>query len=276
MPELPEAETIARGLHAAIAGHRIERVTVHRSEVADPMTPAALRRALTGRRVERVGRRAKWIAVELDNGHRWVTQLRMTGRFTWSPPAPLRRQPHLSLSARLKGAGNAGVLRFFDVRRFARSWVLDPQAWSMLDARLGIEPLSRRFTSRRLADLLKGSRAPIRNALLDQSRIAGIGNIYAAEALFQARIDPRRPASRLRQREVARLYSSLRSVLRDAIERRGTSFRDYRDILGGGGSFQSRLEVYGRAGEACPRCGSPIERVVLAGRSAFYCPKCQT
>ncbi|UCC71246.1 MAG: DNA-formamidopyrimidine glycosylase, partial [Gemmatimonadota bacterium] len=122
MPELPEAETIARGLDAAIAGRRIERIKIHRNEVVEPMTPAAFRRALRGRRVVSVGRRAKWIAALLDNGGRWVTQLRMTGRFTWAPLSPLRNEPHLSASFVIEDDG--GVIRFYDTRRFGRMWVL--------------------------------------------------------------------------------------------------------------------------------------------------------
>jgi formamidopyrimidine-DNA glycosylase len=274
MPELPEAETIARGLAARLTGRRIERVRIHRPEVVAPMKPAAFRRALQHRRVERVGRRAKWITARLDDGHRWVTQLRMTGRYTWTPNSPLRPAPHLSASIQIDGP-EGGVLRFFDVRRFGRLWVLDPDAWRELDRRLGVEPLSRRFTPDALAASLDGSKAPIRNALLDQRRIAGIGNIYANEACFQARIDPRRPGADLSRRELVRLHGAIRAVLGEAVDRRGTSFSDYRDVRGDAGGFQNRLDVYGLAGEPCRRCGREIERVVLAGRSAFFCPGCQ-
>jgi formamidopyrimidine-DNA glycosylase len=276
MPELPEAETIARGLHGAIAGRRVERVTVHRAEAVRPMTAAAFRRALTGRRVEAVGRRGKWIAAVLDDGGRWVTQLRMTGRFTWSPATRrIGREPHLSVSVVLAGRDGAGLLRFHDVRRFGRTSILGPDAWAALDARLGLEPLSPAFTPDALAGLLAASRAPIRNALLDQRRIAGVGNVYANEACFLAGIDPRRPAADLVRAELVRLHSAIRGVLASAVERRGTSFSDYRDLLGDEGSFQNELAVYGRAGRTCRRCGAEIVRVVLAGRSAFLCPGCQ-
>jgi formamidopyrimidine-DNA glycosylase len=276
MPELPEAETIARGLHATIAGRRVQRVRIHRSEVVEPMTPATFRRAMTGRRVTRVGRRAKWIDAVLDDGGRWVTQLRMTGRFAWGPPSRLRAEPHLSVSVVLEGGSEAGVLRFYDVRRFARMWVLSPDEWSALDRRLGIEPLSPAFTADRLAALIGGSRAPIRNVLLDQSRIAGIGNIYANEACYLARVDPRRAACSLERRELRRLHGAIRTVLSEAVDRRGTSLSDYRDVLGEEGAFQNVLDVYGRSGEACRRCGTLIERGVLAGRSTFFCPECQS
>jgi formamidopyrimidine-DNA glycosylase len=275
MPELPEAETIARGLHTAIAGQRVQRVRVHREEVVEPMTPAAFRRALTGRRVQSVARRAKWIVASLDDGARWVTQLRMTGRFTWNAPSALRTEPHLSISLLLDGPQGGGVLRFYDIRRFGRVWVLDPAGWSALDARLGIEPLSREFSRRSLAGTLDGSRAPLRNVLLDQKRVAGLGNVYANEACYLAQLDPRRPAQGLDESEIERLHRAIRTVLRSAVERHGTSFSDYRDILGGEGQFQNDLEVYGRSGEPCRRCGGAIARIVLAGRSAFFCPGCQ-
>jgi formamidopyrimidine-DNA glycosylase len=274
LPELPEAETIARGLNAALAGQRVKRLRVHRSEVVEPMTPAAFRKSLSGRQVLQVGRRAKWIAATLDDGKRWVTQLRMNCRFTWSHPSPLRVEPHLSVSILFENS-NAGVLRFFDVRRFARMWVVSPEAWSELDGQLGIEPLSRRFTPKSLERLLSASKAPIRNLLLDQRRVAGVGNIYANEACYMAGIDPRRPAASLNPSEAGSLYSAIRRVLREAVNRRGTSFSDYRDVLGGRGEFQNVLAVYGRAGEVCRRCGGEIVRVVLTGRSAFYCSGCQ-
>jgi len=275
MPELPEAETIARGLHATIAGSRVERVRVHRAEVVEPMTAAAFRRALTDRRITSVGRRAKWIVASLDDGNRWVTQLRMTGRFDWSAASRLQARPHLSVSVLVQRADTGGVIRFYDVRRFARMWVLDPAAWSELDARLGIEPLSDEFTPASLASVLAPSRAPIRNVLLDQRRIAGIGNIYASEACYLARVDPRRPATTLVMPEVRKLHRAIRVVLGEAVERRGTSFSDYRDLLGDEGTFQNVLDVYDREDDTCRRCGDQIIRVVMAGRSAYLCPGCQ-
>ncbi len=277
MPELPEAETIARGLHACAAGGTVERVRVHRHELVEPCGPPSFRRALRDRTIRQVGRRGKWILASLNGGGRWVTQLRMTGRFTWTDPSPLRRERHLSLSARLEGAGGrVGILRFYDIRRFARMRVLDEEAWAEIDAQLGIEPLSADFTADALHALLANSKAPLRNVLLDQRRIAGVGNIYANEACHQARLDPRRPAGGLGRGEVERLRRALQQVLSEAIERRGTSLSDYRDLLGGRGDFQNALRVYGRTGGRCHRCGDVVQRAVLAGRSAFFCPGCQT
>lgn len=276
MPELPEAETIAAGLHRRIAGATVQRVRVHRDEVVEPMKPRAFARALVGRTIVKVGRRAKWISVELDDDARWVTQLRMTGRFAWEPPGRLSKAPHLSASLLVESPRESGIVRFFDVRRFARMWVLSPQAWSELDSSLGIEPLSEAFTPGRLTALLSRSRAPIRNALLDQHRIAGIGNIYASEACHRAGIDPRRPAMSLEEIEAERLHGAIRSILIEAIDRQGTSLSDYRGVAGDEGEFQNELAVYGRAGELCDRCGGVIERAVMAGRSAFFCTRCQT
>jgi len=275
MPELPEAETIARGLHNTIAGGCVQRVRVHRAEVVEPMTPSGFRRALTQRRVESVGRRAKWIVAVMDDGLRWVTQLRMTGCFSWSESSRLRAEPHLSISILVEAPQTVGVLRFYDVRRFARMWAMDPVAWSELDERLGIEPLSEEFTPDSLASCLARSQAPLRNALLDQKRVAGIGNIYASEACHVARVDPRRPAGGLTRPELRRLHSAIQKVLGEAVERRGTSLSDYRDLLGDEGTFQNVLDVYGREDEVCRRCGGTITRIVLAGRSAFLCPDCQ-
>jgi formamidopyrimidine-DNA glycosylase len=154
--------------------------------------------------------------------------------------------------------------------------ILTPDEWADLDARLGPEPLDPSFTPANLAGRLEGSRAPLRNALLDQSRIAGLGNVYANEACHRARLDPRRPAGGLASAEVRRLHAAIRALLEAAIERRGTTFSNYQDIGGESGAFQDDLAVYGRSGEPCPRCGGAIARVVLAGRSAFHCTGCQS
>ena len=198
----------------------------------------------------------------------------MTGRFTWEPPGRLRTAPHLSTSLLVEGTDSSGIVRFFDVRRFARMWIVDPAEWLAIDSRLGIEPLSDDFTPDALGDLLTRSRAPIRNALLDQHRVAGIGNIYASEACFLAALDPRRAARTLAAGEIERLHKAIRQVLERAIAQQGTSFSDYKDVTGAVGNYQNELAVYGRAGEACVRCEGKIARVVMAGRSAFYCPVC--
>ncbi|RMH18948.1 MAG: hypothetical protein D6701_05565, partial [Gemmatimonadetes bacterium] len=169
-----------------------------------------------------------------------------------------------------------GVLVFDDVRRFGTVELLDGSAWAARTGALGPEPLEPRFRGDDLARALARSRAPVRSWLLDQRRIAGVGNIYANEALFRARVDPRRPAASLTRAEALALHRALRRVLREAIERRGTTLRDYRDASGEPGGNAPRLRVYGRDGRPCTRCKTPVERVVFSGRSAFLCPACQS
>ncbi|MGH7578486.1 MAG: bifunctional DNA-formamidopyrimidine glycosylase/DNA-(apurinic or apyrimidinic site) lyase, partial [Longimicrobiales bacterium] len=170
---------------------------------------------------------------------------------------------------------NGGAVLYDDARRFGRIDLLDADAWARRTAELGVEPLSDEFTAERLFQLTRGSKTPLRSWLLDQKRIAGVGNIYANEALFRARVRPTRRARRLTRNEAAALRKGIRDVLNDAIKARGTTFSDYRDGNGDAGAFQPRLRVYGREGEPCRRCRTPIRRVVISNRSAFYCPRCQ-
>ncbi|MGD2069068.1 MAG: zinc finger domain-containing protein, partial [Gemmatimonadota bacterium] len=166
-------------------------------------------------------------------------------------------------------------LVFDDTRRFGTVECMDPAGWEAFDGRLGVEPLSPRFTARRLQELLSRSRSPLRSWLLDQGRVAGVGNIYAVESLWRARLHPRRPARSLDLSEARRLHRALRHILRNAVEAGGTTIRDYRDAGGRRGSFVRRLAVYGREGEACLRCRTSVERLVFGNRSAFLCPRCQ-
>jgi len=201
-------------------------------------------------------------------------QLRMTGRF-WlgrGAPDPAEfRHPGIELDL-----DDGRTLVYDDVRRLGGFDLLTPEAWRALDARLGPEPLGRAFGAATLGDRIGPSRAPIKNALLDQRRVAGIGNIYAAEALHRARIDPRRAASSLDRREVAALHRAIRAVLREALEGAGTTIRNYQAVNGRSGSFQTRLRVYGREDAPCRRCRAPIRRIVQAGRSTFFCERCQS
>lgn len=272
MPELPEAETIARRLRQCAAGRTIRRVRVVRPDVVAG-DGAAFRRALDGRRILEIARRGKNVILGLD-GHRVLAiNLGMTGRLLFLPGAPRAAGPaHAAVIFHLEPDG---VLVYDDARRFGRLEVLDPAGWAARCARLGPEPLDPAFTPRVLGAILKGSRAPIRSLLLDQRRIAGIGNIYANEALFAAGIHPARPAASLAPNEVRRLHGAIRRILARAIEARGSTIRDYRDADGSAGGFAPRLRVYGREGSACPRCAGTIERLMLAGRSAFLCPRCQ-
>lgn len=273
MPELPEAETIVRGLRPHVTGRVIERVDVLRPDVlrADE---AEFRRSLEGRRFDSVERRAKNVVAPLTGGRVLAVNLGMTGRllFFADPPDDGRAPTHAAVRFHLDG--NA-LLVFDDVRRFGTVEALTEAAWKARSGRMGPEPLGRAFTARSLLDGLGRSRSPVRSWLLDQRRVAGVGNIYANEALYHAGVDPRRPARDVRVDEARRLHRALRRVLRNAIEAGGTTLRDYRTADGEEGRYGRTLWVYGRDGEPCGRCGATIERVVFGGRSAFVCPGCQ-
>lgn len=273
MPELPELETIARGLAPRLPGHTIERVTIRRSDMlAPPLRAAEVRRRLAGRRFVSVGRRGKNILSVFDDGLRMLINLGMTGRLVMSDAAAARDLRHVALRFFLD---DGAALLFDDARRFGRVELHDAASWAARDATIGVEPLSDAFTAERMFELTSASATPIRNWLLDQRRVAGVGNIYAAEALWRARVHPARPANSLTREEAGALRDGVAGVLREAVDHRGTTFRDYRDASGDAGGFQFRLAVYDRAGQPCPRCGTPIERMVMSNRSAFFCPECQ-
>jgi formamidopyrimidine-DNA glycosylase len=273
MPELPEAETIVRDLQRRVPGARIAAVRVERPDVLHPgLTPASLTRRLRGRRIERVSRRGKNVVLEFDRELRLIINLGMTGRVVASDAARAGELRHVAVRLELD---DGRVLLYDDARRFGCLDLRDATGWRARTAELGVEPLSDDFTAERLHLLTRTSTSPIRNFLLDQRRVAGVGNIYANEALFRARVRPTRRARKLTRRETAALRDALRDVLADAIEARGTTFDAYRDAEGEKGGYEPRLRVYGREGEPCPICGTPIKRIVLTNRSAFYCPKDQ-
>jgi formamidopyrimidine-DNA glycosylase len=273
MPELPEAETIVRDLRSTVTGRKVTGVEVARSDVLAPgLRPATLAKAIRGRRIESVDRRGKNVVLRFDDEERLVVNLGMTGRLVFAETPDAAGLRHVAVRLDLD---RGGALFYDDIRRFGRVALHTPETWQRFDHELGIEPLSREFTAKRLHELTRGSRTPIRNWLLDQQKIAGVGNIYANEALFRARIHPARPANSLDADEAARLHDGIRSVLKDAIEKRGTTVSDYRDGKGETGGFEPYLQAYGREGKPCPRCGTPIERVSISNRSAFFCPHCQ-
>jgi formamidopyrimidine-DNA glycosylase len=270
MPELPEVETIVRDLAGLLPGARIDRVDVLRPDLVDGDEPDAFAARLQGRTVQDVARRAKNIVVGLG-GERLIVNLGMTGRLLMArtgDEAPSHLGVRLSLA-------DGRELRYHDVRRFGRLWVVGEDAWRSFDDGLGVEPLSDEFTPEWLHAAAGRSRVPIKTWLMDQGRVVGVGNIYASEALFRAKVDPRRPANTLSASEAARVVDGVRQVLTDAIEFRGTTFLDYRDASGERGGFAERLKVYDRGGEPCPACGTPLERLVQAGRSTFFCGSCQ-
>jgi formamidopyrimidine-DNA glycosylase len=275
VPELPEAETLVRGLRPLLPGSVIRRTTVVHPDVL--RVPARrFRSALAGREITAVGRRAKNVVIELDGGEaRLVVNLGMTGGLvplgfgTPRPPRPTHPAVRFAF-------GDGRALVFNDIRRFGCLEVFDAPGWAARSGRIGPEPLEDDFTPEALAAALGRSRTPIRNWLLDQRRVAGVGNIYASESCFLAGVDPRRPANQVTPREAELLHAGIQSVLSSAIEHGGTTLRDYRNAQGAPGENQRRLHVYGREGEPCPRCGAPVERVVFGNRSAFLCTACQS
>lgn len=270
MPELPEVETIARQLGPVLTGRAITDVKVLDASVVAPLKPAGFSRRVKGRLIAGVNRRGKYLRLELASGATLVIHLRMTGQLI-PLSAPPAKDPHLRL---LFSFDNGSFMAFYDQRRFGRAFVLgsgDDDYWQ----KLGPEPLERSFTAARLAEAISGSRAPIKSFLMNQSHLAGIGNIYADEALFEAGIHPQRPAGSLSAAEAGRLVKAIKSILRQAISLNGTSIRTYRDAEGRAGRYQESFRVHHRQGERCPRCGGKVEKIKVGGRGTYFCPRCQ-
>ena len=270
MPELPEVETIVRGLADVLPGARIRRVEVLRPDLIEDETPERFVRGLKGKRIRGVTRRAKNIVIDLG-GEYLLVNLGMTGRLLvprkGDPP-----QTHLGVRIELD---RGRELLYNDARRFGRLWRSTEAEWRAWEAALGVEPLSDDFTADWLHDATRRSRVAVKTWLMDQAKVVGVGNIYASEALFRARVNPRRPANTLTPDECARVREGVREVLRESIEFRGTTFLDYRDASGEPGDFVRRLRVYDREGEPCVVCGRPLTRLVQGGRSTFFCETCQ-
>lgn len=270
MPELPEVETIRRGLALRLTGRRIVGLDQRRPDLRAPL-PSGLSERLVGRRIEGFARRGKFILATLDDGWTLLFHLGMSGRLVLDGAS---RGPHEHLTFLFDDGSR---LRFVDPRRFG---MLDlwPSARlaehpSLRD--LGVEPLDSGFDARLLEELLRGRRAPLKSVLMDQRVVAGLGNIYANEALFRARLCPLRAASTLGPVQIARLVAAIRGTLDDAIAKGGTSLRDYVQANGELGSFQNDFMVYDREGQPCPVCSRPIRRIVQAGRSTYFCSRCQ-
>jgi formamidopyrimidine-DNA glycosylase len=282
MPELPEVETIRRGLEPALEGARLERVEQRRSDLRFPL-PERFAERLTGAQVKRLTRRAKYLLVELDQGETWVTHLGMTGRFTVERK-PTGRSVHAAPAATAHEhlvfeTDRDARIGFADPRRFGYmalipSGALDEHPWFRA---LGPEPLGNSFSAHHLETAFAGRAQNVKATLLDQRVVAGLGNIYVCEALHRAKISPVTPAGRIGARPLAALATAVREVLEEAIEAGGSTLRDYADANGGQGYFQHNFRVYGREGEPCarPRCAGMVERIVQAGRSTFFCGTCQ-
>jgi formamidopyrimidine-DNA glycosylase len=273
MPELPEVETIRTSLEPRLLGRRLEDVEILDSRLTRPIDPAEVAAKLVGERVAAVDRRGKYLIVRFESGLVLLIHLRMTGNLAHSSNGASAAEPHLRAVVRLDDGSD---ITYRDVRRFG-TWLvlradeLDPY----LAARLGAEPLEAAFTPRDLADRLTGRRAPVKAVLLDQRTLAGVGNIYADEALWRARVDPRRAAGDLAKPELGALHRGIRRALEAGIARQGATLRDYRMPDGNAGGMQHEFKVYGRAGEPCSRCGTPIEKTRIAGRGTWFCPGCQ-
>lgn len=274
MPELPEVETVRRGLAPRLIGRRIARVTLRRPDLRFPL-PADFAEQLTGRQIIDVGRRAKYLLISCDDGTVLLSHLGMSGRYSFTPTVPPGPHDHVQFDL-----SDGTQLVYSDPRRFGfmdiiqDSTVIDNNRY--LKA-LGIEPLGNTLSGSYLSQMMKGRRTPVKSALLDQRIIAGIGNIYACEALFRARLSPRRSAQTIAGKRADRLATAIREVLQDAIAAGGSSLKDFAGADGALGYFQHGFQVYDRTGQECVTagCETQIRRIVQAGRSTFYCPACQ-
>ncbi|MGQ0643944.1 MAG: bifunctional DNA-formamidopyrimidine glycosylase/DNA-(apurinic or apyrimidinic site) lyase [Elusimicrobiota bacterium] len=277
MPELPEVETIRRDLAGLLTGRRIAGVEVRDRRALEGFGPSGRPRrrvqprdfqaALTGRAVKDVLRRGKYLVFDLGPGLSFLCHLRMTGQLIFGSPRPEAR-------ARILFDGG-GVLNFCDARRFGELWLAGDWRQDPSIRALGPEPLFDGWDVEDWGRRLRSSRAAVHAALLDQRRLAGLGNIYALEALFRSGLRPGRRCSSVPARSIPVLAENIRRVLLEGLERRGVSFSSYRDARGEKGFAQSRLSVYGRAGEPCTLCAADLKAVKIGGRGAVYCPKCQ-
>jgi formamidopyrimidine-DNA glycosylase len=289
MPELPEVETVRRGLEPILIGNAFARVEQRRPDLRFPL-PKRFGARLMGRKVEALDRRAKYLLARLDDGEVLVMHLGMTGRFSIDHNRPLGKFVHAQQKTPkhehiVFHLGDGTAVRYTDARRFGYMDLIPNKSLDShaLFKGLGVEPLSPAFTAEWLASRLKGKATSIKAALVDQRLIAGLGNIYACEALFRARISPLKPAGSLATKsgkptpKTKALVAAVKAVLEDAIKAGGSSLRDYKRADGRLGRFQHRFKVYGREGKPCARkgCGGTVRRIVQGGRSTFYCPTCQ-
>ena len=271
MPELPEVETIRRQLAPIVEGRRLAAVEVLDPRWSRPLAPRELEAAMTGRRVRALRRRGKYLIWELDDEVFIAQHLRMTGTILCDPdPEPAHTRVRVAL-----GGGRRLVV--VDPRRFGTGELLlgGPALEAFFAARLGLEPLDDGFTAEHLRSVVRGRRAPIKALLLDQRRVAGVGNIYADEALYGARIHPLRPAGRLNAGQCADLREAVVAALQAGIAARGATIDDFRNVDGVYGTFQHAFRVHRRAGEPCERCGTTIVKLVAAGRGTYVCETCQ-
>jgi formamidopyrimidine-DNA glycosylase len=288
MPELPEVETVARQLEPELEGRRIVSLEVLDPRWSRPVAPEALGERVTGATIEGLGRRGKYLLLALDGGRTLVMHLRMTGNLVlvegeeMLDPSEGRRlyEGERSTSERHLRArfvlDDGREVWFTDPRRFGEAFLIDD---ADLDARfagrVGIEPFSEEFTAEALGEMAAGRTAPLKSFLLDQKGVAGVGNIYADEALYRARLHPLSPAGSMKPEHLEALRESVIDALEAGIDAGGSSIDDYRDGRGEKGRMQEKFLVHTREGEPCPSCGGPISRIVVSGRSTYFCPRCQ-
>jgi formamidopyrimidine-DNA glycosylase len=287
MPELPEVETVARQLEPEIEGHRIERLEVYDQRWSRPVPPKTLGRQVSGATITGLGRRGKYLLLGLDGDRTLVMHLRMTGNLVLREGEEIldpsegrllyqgeRTTEERHLRARFV-LDDDRELWFTDPRRFGEAFLLDDADLAVRFERLGVEPLSDEFTPEALGEAAAGRQAPLKSFLLDQSRVAGVGNIYADEALYRARLHPLSPAGSMKPEHLVALRDAVVVALEAGIDAGGSSIDDYRDGRGEKGSMQERFLVHTREGEPCPSCEGEIVRIVVGGRSTYYCPSCQ-
>lgn len=271
MPELPEVETVRRSLVPFLEGRQITRFRAPWPRAVSDMSPARFLALLRGRRIVRVERRAKFLVIVLDQG-RFTIHLRMTGKLYPAPQAP-RDTTHVS---GLFFLDDGQVLVFHDVRRFGRiEWLGEPDDWQTFSARFGPEPLERIFSADWLYDGLRQRNRQLKALLLDQSFVAGLGNIYVDEALWEARLHPQKLSSTVNRAQAQRLHHAIQTVLKESIRANGTTFLDFKFLGGESGGYTDSLRVFARGGQRCGRCGTTIQKLRVSQRGTHICPKCQ-
>ena len=274
MPELPEVETIRRSLEPLVQDTTIESVEINYNGIIKCPEPEIFARLLQNKKIKGIGRRGKYLLFTLSDNYTLIIHLRMTGRLTVAVPGAesLAKHTHLVFSL-----SDGRELRFTDQRKFGLVYLVKTGDWSGIKGlcSLGPEPLEEGFTLAGFEEMAKKLKGGLKSFLLNQKRIAGIGNIYADEILFEAGLHPHRRLESLSRNEIGRLYRAIRRKLHEGVEYRGTSFRDYVDGKGEKGGFQERLQVYDRANEPCVRCGRRLVKTVIAGRGTVLCPHCQ-
>jgi formamidopyrimidine-DNA glycosylase len=269
MPELPEVESVRRALAPALEGRTFEHIEIGDPRLTRPLDPLEVAAELVGERVSLVDRRGKYLIVRFESGRALLVHLRMTGSFLLTPDGTV--DPHRRAVVTLDDGSDVA---YRDVRRFGTWLLLEPdEVEAYLDSKVGREPLGTAYKAKHLAEKLAGRKAPIKAAILDQRTVAGVGNIYADEALWRAKIHPLTPAEALDPAEIGALYKGIRAALQAGIRRQGSTLRDYRMPDGSQGSAQHEFKVYGRDGEPCERCGTLIAKIRVAGRGTWFCPK---